>query len=1523
MLKRFFSYAAIAVYLSFFAFIPSGAAQVQPSNDTQPSTFEVKEADGLCIPFQNGIPFPSWEKQDREYVDLDGAWKSERQVVDHKLTLYKRTPENIKLVEQEAAGRYKADHTDGGWKEKMIPGVENPAPDRYTDGAWYRRHFTVPADAAGKYVKLMFEAANYFTDVWVNGKWIGCHEGGYTPFAFDVSQALNYGQDNIIAVRVDNIPWIPNGDNSPEALKTNDHNIVPFACGDWWNYGGITRNVYLEVSPAVSVARADVRTKIISEKETELTVDVTVYNHGDAQVDSSVALRILQANIKDSNLEEAFAKKITTGKSVSVQGEMSKPVTLKPGEAKAVRFSLTSGSLKLWSPESPNLYVLQVNLGDKKIKYDEFYTQFGAREISVDKSNAKLLLNGKEVFLRGIARHEVFIGEPGPEIYGPPAVIRDFKYIKDANANFVRTAHYPNQQQTYTIADRMGLLVWEEIPMFWFTGPEFVIQKNVRGIGRQMWFEMIYRDFNRPSVIIWSTCNECSWQSERAAFIKDLRDNELKVDGTRLVAQSASGSDPTDATQKECDILGFTTYYGIFYGSSYFTDTRVALEKAHKAYPDKPIISTEYGSWSHYGDTPQEAVQIEVAKDTFAAFRELPYVAGATWWTIADWHTMINEPEIMGLMTIDRKSQKPVYFQIQRQYAALLGDLTVEAKSPKQDESLSGKVPVSAEVKGKEKVESVELIVDGKQIGRLSSKKNLYAMELDTTKLTEGKHMLIVRARSRVPGETRDKKEYFVSDFVRVNVDNIDEPPQLSVGVKDNDIVMGKASLKAVATDDRGVASVTYSVDGGAPQKMEDLGDGNYHAILDASQLQDGSSHELKFIAADTGNLTAEAHAKVTVDNKPGLYVELPFDHDWISSSKNRNDGTGWDYPAEELPDSNSEFVFNGAEKVKFKFGDKSDGAKNNIEAGKQKISFAPGYYSKLHILAAMHDGGAKQVFMLNYTDGTSEKVVTGFSDWWGGNALFGEQIVTMTTHHHEVAADRKPGVAIYMQTIEPDGKKILSSIVLPSDKKFHVFAITLEGQASNVPLPEPSITEPKANSSVGDTVKIAAEDKQENIAKVEYSIDGGEWKLMSASGNGVYTADWDTLKAVGILHTIGVKTTDKLGQIGVVSSEVRVVNKITIIFPFEGASIYKMATLMVEPKADREVDKIEYSVDNGQFIQMSPNMGLYTAEWKIDEGYKPGSGHVLVVREYDKTGGVTIDTVKVTADTVKVMIAEPVKGHAIKVDKNIRDWVGVPPGQDNTATVSNGEYIWEDAKGDDTGNGHYAYPTNKAVEKGSDLREFRVTWDSENLYLLIKCDHPGDYWAPYRIIGIDQDGAKGGKGGTQVLAQGDMDEMSADSGCFGNLKVSPELACEYVVGIFNSYKGRMWDAKGKLIARKEGDKKDTPGFLIDDSNWNAIEMAIPLKLIGGNPAGKTWRFVVAVGQQDNDIFRKVEKGVSEWHGGGGENNGSNPYVYDLASPDRKTQEYELNSYKREGDPTDPGTFATIKRSYLTVTFSE
>ena len=286
--------------------------------------------------------------------------------------------------------------------------------------------------------------------------------------------------------------------------------------------------------------------------------------------------------------------------------------------------------------------------------------------------------------------------------------------------------------------------------------------------------------------------------------------------------------------------------------------------------------------------------------------------------------------------------------------------------------------------------------------------------------------------------------------------------------------------------------------------------------------------------------------------------------------------------------------------------------------------------------------------------------------------------------------------------------------------------------------------------------------------------------------------------------------------------------------------------------------------------------------------------------------------------------VPPPIAGHKIKVDKDISDWVGDAPAQDNMWAVDKGEYIWKDASGDDHGQGKYTYPTNAVYGHCADILEFRVTWDSQFVYMMIKCSRPGDWWAPYKVIGIHKDGSS--EPFTTLLAQGSYETKIPEEGCLGNLRVAPELACQYVIGLSTTWKGFIWNAKGKLVAKRKGKEGDTPGFSVDDCNWSAIEVAVPISIIG-SPAGQTWKFIVASGLEEFEHMRPITKEQSEWHGGGGEGDentsGANPNVYDLIGAPRDLQEKDLAGYDQGGSGGDSSGFATITNSYVTVRFAD
>ncbi|MGH2455781.1 MAG: sugar-binding domain-containing protein, partial [Candidatus Limnocylindria bacterium] len=224
---------------------PLAACAPAPRPGSLAPTLVLQDREGGQVAIQNGIPVPTFDPQPRSRIDLGGAWRVERRPFDADLSLTDRS-RSLPAILAEAAGREQAGFDDRDWEQIQVPGVLNGPPDGRETGAWYRRSFYVPNAWLGLAATLKLGAVNYLADVWVNGRYLGYHEGGSTPFAFDVASHLQPGIRNSITVRVDNPAW---------GLR-ND--IVPWGLADWWNYGGITQPAWIEATPPLHVVRADV-----------------------------------------------------------------------------------------------------------------------------------------------------------------------------------------------------------------------------------------------------------------------------------------------------------------------------------------------------------------------------------------------------------------------------------------------------------------------------------------------------------------------------------------------------------------------------------------------------------------------------------------------------------------------------------------------------------------------------------------------------------------------------------------------------------------------------------------------------------------------------------------------------------------------------------------------------------------------------------------------------------------------------------------------------------------------------------------------------------------------------------------------------------------------------------------------------------------------------------------------------------------------------------------------------------------
>ncbi|MDH7604653.1 MAG: glycoside hydrolase family 2 TIM barrel-domain containing protein [Melioribacter sp.] len=664
----------IRLFYSIIFFISIFYEKEFSQTATLEPTLKLIDFNGIKIPYQNGMPLPTFEKQKRIIIDLKGEWKKSRFNASDNISLSKRDAAGYNNLINEAAGRQSSNYDDSNWNSKLIPSVENVTtssttpPELYQDGVWYRRTFFVDDSLSGRFIKLIFYSVNYIADVWLNDKYVGYHEGGYTSFAFDVTDKINYGGLNYIAVRVDNPKWGTRKD------------IVPFTECDWFNYTGIIHDVYLEVSNPISVIRTNI---VPLNLDGNIETTIVLSNKNKEAKTFSLSIEVYEANVTENNITSEFAADLI-GNSISVEGTAQTTINIPSDSFTVWQTKLKINNPKLWSMKEPNLYVIKVSLlSDGKI-LDEYYTQFGIRKIET--RGNKLILNNRIVFLPGVARHE------DHPTYGrsiPKEIIfSDLQTVKSLNAKFLRTAHYPNHLYTYLIADRIGLSIMEEIPVWWFdNAEEWQIQNNQRHIHEQMFREMVFRDFNRPSIIMWSTSNECKETTNRLIYNNRIKDDiKNNYPDGRLITQSAAANNPgyDDLTQSPLDAPGWTMYFGIFYGKTfdYYGGTVKFLLDAKNYYSTKPIIDTEFGYWSREDGT-EEQTQLKVLNETFKAFRFfLPYdesgklneqsgcLAATTWWTVFDWYqNKTGGWQTMGLYSMDRKTAKPVANALKSLYA--------------------------------------------------------------------------------------------------------------------------------------------------------------------------------------------------------------------------------------------------------------------------------------------------------------------------------------------------------------------------------------------------------------------------------------------------------------------------------------------------------------------------------------------------------------------------------------------------------------------------------------------------------------------------------------------------------------------------------------------------------------------------------------------------------------------------------------------------------------------------------------
>ena len=511
---------------------------------------------------------------------------------------------------------YYRSRSGSGWTEIAVPYAWNatdttPASMRGSIG-WYRKDFKVPKAPKGSSWIVRFESVNYRATVYLNGHLVGRHEGGYIPFELDLARFLKRGT-NTLVVRADsrrNLETLP-------PLKKLSNGLPS---GGWWNYGGILREVYLRRANKVDLQDLLARPLLPCR--------------------ACAASVLVQATVRNMTSKR---QKVLVRASVGSQRARLPSVVLPPHGARVIATKVGIRHPRLWEPGSPSLYQVTAAALVGGREAAGWSAQIGIRSIRVNKSG-RVLLNGLPATLRGASFHEEDVTVGAALTPGMRSAI--WSELVGLDATFTR-AHYPLHPWFLEQADRDGVLVWDQVPMYQ-TANSITAKASVRAKGLRYLRALVERDQNHPSVLTWSIGNEMPTRvgSGQQRYIRDAASLLRKIDPTRLRALDYAGypSSLPSSTYHVLDALGVNCYFGWYPGPGGQIDDRAELgpflDQVHRYYPSKALFVTEFGAEANRDGPIDEKgtynFQRQLLEDHLAVYDSRPFVNGALVWALRD-----------------------------------------------------------------------------------------------------------------------------------------------------------------------------------------------------------------------------------------------------------------------------------------------------------------------------------------------------------------------------------------------------------------------------------------------------------------------------------------------------------------------------------------------------------------------------------------------------------------------------------------------------------------------------------------------------------------------------------------------------------------------------------------------------------------------------------------------------------------------------------------------------------------------
>jgi beta-galactosidase len=559
---------------------------------------------------------------------------------------------------------------DSSWRHIALPHTWNSqdtmdAIAGYWRGiGWYRKHFTLDPKFSGKRIFLEFEGANQVSEFWLNGSHVGIHKGGYASFQLDITSYVHFGgAGNVLTVKVDNLYH----STIPPTVKT-DYNF----------YGGIYRNVWLRINDPLYLTDVYWTTPAVTAHSAAFQLHSTVTNTTNAEQ---------QFSIRHEVIDPAGRVVATLTQSVSVAA----------GASATIDQSANLKNPELWSPDAPNVYTVRSTLQQGGRTIDNLANPLGFRWYRFDPQQG-FLLNGKRVEIQGVNWHQSYpgMGDALPD----SRQWKDMQLIRDMGANFWRTSHYPHAPVTMDASDRLGLLVWEELPVNKEIGQPDEYIENAYELAR----EMIARDRNHPSVIVWGLAGEVNApeaiaQRVVAAVAKAYR----HLDPTRPVAMHEPRGEAIEAL---VDVVGL--------GATKETDEK------HERFPRRAYMTAEYsaalpGRGIYDGGPNSEEVACRRHENYLGEINRRKWMAGGCIWNAIDYDGESYDPVIPHVVSFGMadiwRIPKDVYYFYQSQWSAkpmvhIVGHWTWPGQEGR-----------SREVKVYSNAPQVELLLNGRSLG--------------------------------------------------------------------------------------------------------------------------------------------------------------------------------------------------------------------------------------------------------------------------------------------------------------------------------------------------------------------------------------------------------------------------------------------------------------------------------------------------------------------------------------------------------------------------------------------------------------------------------------------------------------------------------------------------------------------------------------------------------------------------------------------------------------------------------------